>query len=43
MFEKKLLEEFASLLGYLIAAVAICSSILFLALTILIRCASAIG
>ena len=41
--EKKLLEEFTSLLGYLIAAVTICSSILFLALTLLIRCASAIG
>lgn len=41
--EKSLLEEFASLLGYLIAAVAICSSILFLAFTILTHCVSAIG
>ncbi len=41
--EKKLLEEFASLGGYLIAAVSICSSVLLLSLTLLIRCASAIG
>ena len=41
--EKKLLEEFASLLGYLIAAVSICSSVLLLALTLLTHCASAIG
>lgn len=41
--EKKLLDEFASLLGYLIAAVSICSSVLLLALTLLAQCASAIG
>ena len=41
--EKKLLEEFSSLLGYLIAAVSICSSVLLLALTLLTHCASAIG
>ncbi len=41
--EKRLLEEFASLLGYLVAAVAICSSILLVAFTILTHCASAIG
>ena len=41
--EKKLLEEFASLCGYLLAAVCICSSVLLLALCLLVRCASAIG
>ena len=41
--EKKLLDEFASLFGYLLAAVCICSSVLLLSLTLLIRCASAIG
>jgi len=41
--EKKLLEEFASLNGYLIAAVSVCSSVLLLSLTLLIHCASAIG
>ena len=41
--EKKLLEEFASLCGYLLAAVCICSSVVLLALTLLVRCASAIG
>ena len=41
--EKRLLEEFSSLLGYLIAAVSICSSVLLLALTLLTHCASAIG
>ncbi len=41
--EKVLLDEFASLLGYLIAAVCICSSVLFLSLTLLTHCASAIG
>ena len=41
--EKKLLEEFASLCGYLLAAVCICSSVLLLSLTLLVRCASAIG
>ncbi|MBR3894085.1 MAG: hypothetical protein IKJ35_02945 [Clostridia bacterium] len=41
--EKKLLDEFASLLGYLVAAVSICSSVLVLSLTLLTHCASAIG
>ena len=41
--EKKLLEEFASLCGYLLAAVCICSSVLLLSLCLLVRCASAIG
>ena len=41
--EKRLLEEFASLLGYLITAVCICSSILLITFTLLIHCASAIG
>ncbi len=41
--ERKLLDEFASLLGYLVAAVAICSSVLFLAFTLLTHCVSAIG
>ncbi len=40
--EKRLLEEFASLHGYLIAAVCICSSILLITFTILAHCASAI-
>ena len=41
--EKKLLDEFASLFGFLIAAVCICSSVFLLALTLLTHCASAIG
>ena len=41
--EKKLLEEFASLCGHLLAAVCICSSVLWLSLTLLVRCTSAIG
>lgn len=41
--ERGLLEEFASLHGYLIAAVAICSSVLLLSLTLLLTTASAIG
>ena len=41
--EKKLLDEFASVSGYLLAAVCICSSVLFLSLVLLVRCASAIG
>ena len=41
--QKKLLDEFASLLGYLIAAVSICSSVLMLSLTLLTHCASAIS
>ncbi|MBQ1230251.1 MAG: hypothetical protein IIX80_04365 [Clostridia bacterium] len=41
--EKKLLDEFASLGGYLIAVISICSSVLLLAFTLLTHCASAIG
>lgn len=41
--EKKLLEEFASILGYLIAAVSICSSVLLLSMILLAHCASAIA
>lgn len=41
--EKKLLDEIASLCGYLITAVSICSSVLLLAVSLLIHCASAIG
>ena len=41
--EKKLLDEFASILGFLIAAVSICSSVLVLALSLLSHTASAIG
>ncbi len=41
--EKRLLDEIASLNGYLITAVCICSSVLLLAFTLLVRCASAIG
>ena len=41
--ERRLLDELSSLLGYLVAAVAICSSILFLAFTLLVHCLSAIG
>ncbi|MBQ9806483.1 MAG: hypothetical protein IJW49_08280 [Clostridia bacterium] len=41
--EKKLLEEFASILGYLIAAVSICSSVLLLALILLACCGTAVG
>lgn len=41
--EKKLLEEFASVNGYLAAAVAICSSVLLLSLSLLTHTASAIG
>lgn len=41
--ERKLLDEIASLNGYLIAAVSICSSVLLLALSLLVHCASAIG
>jgi len=41
--EKKLLDEVASLLGYLVAAVSICSSVLILSLTLLAHCASALG
>ena len=41
--EKKLLDEVASLCGYLAAAVSICSSVFVLSLTLLAHCASAIG
>ena len=41
--EKKLLDEFASINGYLIAAVAICSSVLFLTFTLLTHCATALA
>ena len=41
--EKKILDEIASLSGYLITAVAITSSVVVLALSLLIRCTSAIG
>ena len=41
--EKRLLDEFASLNGYLIAAVAICSSVLFLTFTLLAHCATALA
>lgn len=41
--EKTFMEEFASLCGYLIAAVSICSSTVLLSVTLLIHCASAIG
>lgn len=40
--EKRLLDEFASINGYLIAAVAICSSVLFLTFTLLTHCATAL-
>jgi len=41
--EKKLLEEFASLLGFLVAAVCICSSVFLLSLTLLAHCTVALG
>ena len=41
--EKRLLDEFASINGYLIAAVAICSSVLFLTFTLFIHCATALA
>ena len=41
--EKKLLDEIASLNGYLIAAASICSSVLILGFVSLTRCVSAIG
>lgn len=41
--EKRLLDEFASINGYLIAAVAICSSVLFLTFTLLTHCAVALA
>ena len=40
--EKRLLDEFASINGYLIAAVAICSSVLFLTFTLFTHCATAL-
>ncbi len=41
--EKRLLEEFASLNTYLLSALCICASVLLLSLTLLIKCASALG
>ena len=41
--EKRLLDEFASINGYLIAAVTICSSVLFLTFTLLTHCATALA
>ncbi len=41
--EKKLLDEIASLCGYLLAAVSICSSVLFLALILLAHCGTAVA
>lgn len=41
--EKKILEEFSSVVGYLIAAACICSSVLFLSFTLLTHCATALG
>lgn len=41
--EKKLLDETASLCGYLLAAACICSSVLLLAVVLLVHCGSAIG
>lgn len=41
--EKRLLEEFASVGGYLIAAMCISSSVLFLSFTLLTHCVGAIG
>lgn len=40
--EKRLLDEFASINGYLIAAVAICSSVIFLSFTLFTHCATAL-
>ena len=41
--EKRLLDEFASINGYLIAAVAICSSVLFLSFLLFTHCACALS
>ena len=41
--ERRLLDEFASINSYLIAAVAICSSVLFLTFTLLTHCATALA
>ena len=41
--EKRLLEELASINGYLAAAVSICSSVLLISMAFLAHCASAIG
>ena len=41
--EKKLLDETASLCGYLLAAACICSSVLLLATVLLVRCGAAVG
>ncbi len=41
--EKRLLDEFASLCTYLLTALCICSSVLLLSLTLVSKCASALG
>lgn len=41
--EKKLLDETASLTGYLITAVAICSAVVVLSISLLIHCTAALG
>ena len=41
--ERRLLDEFASINGYLIAAVAICSSVLLLTFTLFTHCATALA
>ncbi len=41
--EERLLDEFASLNGYLIAAASICSSVLMLSVTLLAHCAAAMS
>ncbi|MBQ9784736.1 MAG: hypothetical protein IJW29_04465 [Clostridia bacterium] len=41
--EKRLLDEFTSLHGYLIAAVAICTAVPLFSFTLFLHCASAIG
>ena len=41
--EKKLLDETASLCGYLLAAACICSSVLLLATVLLVHCGAAVG
>ena len=40
--EKKLLDEIASLCGYLLAAACICSSVLLLSCVLLVHCGTAI-
>ncbi len=41
--EKRLLDEFASIHGFLIAAMAICTAVPLLSFTLFLHCASAIG